>query len=134
MKHIIRIFIIEGVTLYLVSQITTGLHFANGTTDLIITAIGLTIASLFVRPIINLFLLPLNLLTFGFFRFLTNAITLFLVDLVLNQFSIGGFFFKGYPGTLIVLPSVGFPAGPLSYLAFSFVISFITSIIYWLVG
>lgn len=133
MKRFLRIFIVESVTLYLVTLITTGLLFKDGMSGLLETAIGLAIAALFVRPIVNLFLLPLNLLTFGFFRFLTNAITLFLVDLVLTQFSVGAFFFKGYPGTLIALPSVGFPAGPLSYLAFSFLLSLISSVIYWLI-
>jgi len=134
MRRIVRIFVIEGVSLYFISQITTGLTFENGAHGLIFTAIGLTIAALFVKPIINLLLLPLNLLTFGFFRFLTNAITLFLVDLVLTQFSINNFFFMGYRGELVVVPSVGLPAGPLSYLAFSFMISFVTTVIYWLVG
>src|SRR5581483_2758663 len=95
MKRIVRIFIIEGVTLYLVSLVTNGLVFKNGISSLVLTSIGLTIATLFVKPIINLLLLPLNLLTFGFFRFLTNAITLFLVDLVLTDFTINEFFFKG---------------------------------------
>ena len=133
MKRFLRIFIVESVTLYLVSLITTGLIFKDGTPSLLETAIALAVAALFVRPVVNLFLLPLNLLTFGFFRFLTNAVTLFIVDLVLTQFSVGEFFFKGYPGALIALPSVGFPAGVLSYLAFSFMLSFISSLIYWLI-
>jgi putative membrane protein len=134
MKRIFKILIVESLVLYGVSLITTGLEFKNGTTSLVLTALALTVASLFIKPIINLLLLPLNLLTFGVFRFLTNAITLFLVDLVLNEFSVGAFFFKGYPGTLIIIPSIGLPAGPLSYLAFSFMISFTSSIIYWLIN
>ncbi|HWA51873.1 MAG TPA: phage holin family protein [Patescibacteria group bacterium] len=134
MKHILRTFIIEAVALYLVTLITTGLTFTNGLQDLIVAAIGLAITSMLAKPIINLFLLPFNLLTFGFFKFLTGAITLFITDLLLDQFSVGAFFFKGYPGKLIVLPSIGFPAGALSYLVFSFLISFVGSILYWLVG
>ncbi|CAN5280328.1 hypothetical protein BH10PAT1_BH10PAT1_2450 [soil metagenome] len=133
MKTIIRIFIVEALVLYAVAQMTTGLVFKNGTIDLLITGIGLTIASMIVKPVINLLLLPLNLLTFGFFRFLTNAITLYIVDLIISGFVVNQFFFKGYAGTLIVIPSIGLPAGPLSYLAFSLLISFVTSIIYWLI-
>ena len=133
MKRIVRIFIVEALVLYFVSQITTGLFFEKGTVSLLVTAAGLTIASMFIRPVINLLLLPLNLLTFGFFRFLTNAITLFLVDLVVSQFKVGQFFFKGYPGQLIVLPSIRLPEGPLSYLGFSFLISFVSTFIYWLI-
>jgi len=134
MKRFLRIFVVEAVVLFLVSKITEGLNFQNGLVSLVITAIGLTGASLLIKPIINLLLLPLNLLTFGFFRFLTNAITLFLVDLVLVQFSVGGFFFKGYRGELIVIPSLHLPAGPLSYLAFSFFLSLSGSLIYWLIN
>lgn len=134
MKRIVRIFIVESLVLYFVSQVTTGFVFEGGTTSLLITAAGLTLASLFIKPIINLLLLPLNLLTFGFFRFLTNAITLYLVALILkNNFSVNEFFFKGYHGTLIVIPSIGIPAGPFSYLAFSLLISFVSSVIYWLI-
>lgn len=132
MKRFLRIFVIEAITLYVASQLTTGLIFQNGTPSLLLTAVALAVASLFVKPIINLLLLPLNLLTFGFFRFLTNAITLFLVDLVLNEFMITEFLFKGYRGSLIVIPSLKLASGPLSYLAFSLLISIVTTFIYWL--
>ena len=134
MKRILRVFIVESIVLFFVSQITTGLIFKNGTSSLLYTAAFLALASLFVKPVVNLLLLPLNLLTFGVFRFLTNAITLFLVDLVLSQFTVNSFFFKGYHGNLFVIPSIGLPAGALSYLAFSFMLSFTSSIIYWLIG
>ncbi len=133
-KRILKIFIVEAIVLFGISQITTGLIFKDGTSSLLMAAGALSLASLFIKPIINLLLLPLNLLTFGVFRFLTNAITLFLVDLLLDQFNVGAFFFKGYHGTLIIIPSIGFPAGALSYLAFSFLLSFTSSIIYWLIN
>ena len=50
MKKIIRIFLVEALVLYFVTQITTGIIFPNGTTDLLITAIGLTIASVLIKP------------------------------------------------------------------------------------
>ncbi len=134
MKRFIRIFVVEAVVLYFVSYVTTGLVFKNGTGSLIFTAFALGLASLFIKPIINLLLLPLNLLTFGVFRFLTNAITLYLVDLVLAEFTVTNFFLKGYKGELVVIPSFGLPTGIFSYLAFSFLISFTTTVIYWLLN
>ncbi len=133
MKRIIRIFVVETVVLLVVSKITSGLQFENGFISLIVTAVSLTLASLLIKPVINLLLLPLNLLTFGLFRWASSAITLFLVDLVLSEFSLGSFVFHGYNSPLIVIPSISLPVGLLSYLAFSFLISFITSLIYWLV-
>jgi len=131
-KRFVRIFVVETVVLLVVSRITSGLHFENGFISLIVTAVALTLASLLIKPVINLLLLPLNLLTFGLFRWASSAITLFLVDLVLTEFNIGSFSFGGYNSALIVVPSITLPAGLLSYLSFSFLISFITSLIYWL--
>lgn len=134
MKKLIRIFVVESVVLYFVSRITTGMVFQDGTLGLFIAAFALTVASLLIKPIVNLLLLPLNLVTFGLFRFLSNAITLFLVALVVPQISIGEFVLKGLDSKLVVTPIVHLPAGPLSYIAFSLLISLITTIIYWLIA
>ncbi|HEX6977473.1 MAG TPA: phage holin family protein [Patescibacteria group bacterium] len=133
MKRIFRVFLIESVALFLVSKITTGLDFEKGLQSLVIAGVALGIAAFFVRPVINILILPLNLLTFGIFKFLTNAITLYLVDLVLKEFNVGGYHFLGLKQSLIDIPSFGVPY-PLSYIAFSFTISFITSILYWFVN
>lgn len=133
MKRILRVFVIEGFVLYLISQITTGLNFEGGIQGLIAASVALGIASFFVKPIINVLLLPLNLLTFGLLKFVGNAITLFLVDLVLNQFKVGAFNFNGVTSPLIDIPSLAFPEGVLSYIAFSALISLVTTVIYWFV-
>lgn len=134
MKRILRIFIVESVALYLISQMTDGLNFQNGTQGLLVTAFALGIASLLVKPVINLFLLPLNLLTFGLFRFLTNTITIFIVDLVTQEFLITSFTLKGFKSELLVIPQLSLPSGPLSYIAFSLLISLVTGVIYWLIS
>ncbi len=133
MKRIFRVFLIETVALFLVSKVTSGLDFENGLQSIVITGIALGIAAFFVRPVINILILPLNLLTFGIFKFLANAITLYLVDLVLKEFNVGSFTFLGLKHSLIDIPSFGVPY-PFSYVAFSFLISFLTSILYWFVN
>lgn len=126
-------FVVECVALYLATQIATGLVFEKGPQSLILTAAALTVASLLVRPIINILLLPINLLTFGIFRWVSHAIVFFLVDLVLSEFSIQGFNFPGFHSQYLDLPATAFNPGVASYLAFSFLIAIITSFIYWLV-
>ena len=133
MKRILRVFLVEILALYLVSTITSGLVFEKGWQSLMLAGLSLGTAAFLVRPAINILLLPLNLLTFGVFKFLTNAITLFLVDLILKEFTVGSFLFLGLKTELFEIPSFGI-ASPLSYIAFSFVISFITSLLYWLVS
>ena len=133
MKRIIRVFVIETVILYLVSRIATGMVFEQGLRSIVIAGGALSVASMFIKPIINLLLLPLNMITFGLFRWISHAIMLFLVDLVLPEYAITGFEFGGYFSTLIEIPAITLSGGPLAYIAFSFLISFVTSIIYWLV-
>lgn len=124
---------IECIALYVVFRLTTGLDFENGIVSLIITGAALGAAAFFIRPVINILILPLNLLTFGVFKFLTNAITLYIVDLVLKEFGVGTFQFLGIKNALIDIPSFNIPY-PLSYIAFSIAISLITSVFYWLVS
>jgi putative membrane protein len=133
MKKLFRTYLIEAVVLYLVSQIASGLVFQQGIKSLLITAAALTIGSYLVKPIITVLILPLNLITFGLFRWVAHAIVLFLVDLVLEEFAVSGFVFGGFTSSWLDLPGLSLPAGPLAYIAFSFLLSAITSVIYWLV-
>lgn len=132
-KKVIRIFAVESTSLYIISNITSGLYFENGAQSLLYTGGALTVTVFLVKPIINLLILPINLVTFNFFRFASHAITLFLVDLALSEFAVRSFNFNGFSSNLIDLPPVFFEAGVFSYLAFSFVLSFLTSAIYWIV-
>ncbi len=133
MKRLLRIFVIETVALYLTSQIAHGMIFEKGVQGLLVTGFALTIASYIVKPVINMLLIPINLLTFNIFRFVTSAITLYLVDLVLVQFKITGFSFVGLNTDLVYLPSITLSTSVLYYLAFSIIISLIAGIIHWLV-
>jgi len=134
MKKIIRILVVEIFALYIVSQITTGLSFEMGAQGIIITGIVLAIASLLVKPIVGILLLPLNLITFGLFRWVGNLVVLYGVDHFLNQFTVGTFGFNGYNTNLFNIPSTHLSEGFVSYFVFSFVISLVGTIIYWLIG
>jgi putative membrane protein len=132
-KRIIRSFLIQAGILYLISTAVSGLSFADGVTGLLITAFALTLAGLFLKPIINLLLLPINLITFGLLRWLTSAVVLFVVDLVLPQFSVGILQFAGFTSELFSLPAFSSPSIVVSYILFSLIISLLTSLLYWLV-
>lgn len=130
-KRILRAFVIEGTALYLASQIASGLFFEKGITSLLLTGLALAAASFVVRPVINILLLPINLVTFNFFRWASHAVTLFLVDLVLSEFSIRNFSFNGLQTEWITLPPIFFEQGVVAYLAFSFLIAGLANGIYW---
>lgn len=131
MKSILKHFIINTTCLYIINQFISGLSFTDGVNTLVITGGVVTLANFIVKPVINLLLLPINLITFGVFKWVAYAITLYLVTLVVPGFEILGFNFPGYYSTLFNLPKIVLSGG-LATIAFSFVISTFSSIIYWL--
>jgi uncharacterized membrane protein YvlD (DUF360 family) len=133
MKKLLKIYATELLALYFANQIASGLVFQDKLTGLLITAAALAIATTLIRPIINILILPLSLATLGLFKFFSHAITLYLVDLALQQFSIVGFYFPGLHSQYLDLPMISFGSGPLSYIAFSVLISIITFVINWII-
>lgn len=82
MRTIIKHFIIDTIALYLISQAVTGMFFENGFYTLALTGAVLMLITMVVKPIINVLLLPLNLVTFGLFKWVAYAITFYLVTLI----------------------------------------------------
>lgn len=132
MKRFLRHYAIDTFSLWAVSQIAQGLVFEKGIESLLLAGVGLSAATLLARPAINLLLLPLNLITFGLFRWVSSAIALYLVTLVVPGFKIVGFHFAGLSSKWFDIPSLDFK-GVLAYLGFSFILSLMTSFIYWLI-
>jgi uncharacterized membrane protein YvlD (DUF360 family) len=129
MKKIVRIFSREVVALYIITQVASGIVFENYLQGLLITGVALAIATYIVKPIVNMLLLPINLATLGLFKFLSHAITLFIVDVALTQFSVTGFHFAGLHAQYLDLPAVNFGSGPFAYIAYSLLLMLITSLL-----
>ena len=96
MKRILRHFVIDTVSIFLVSSIASGMIFQKGIETLLLTGLGLTVASLIAKPVINILMLPINLVTFGLFRWVASVAVLYLVSMVVPGFSITNFHFGGY--------------------------------------
>lgn len=131
MKRILRHFIIEAAALYIVLQFATGMFFDNGTSTFLLASGAITLATLFGKPVINILLLPLNLVTFGLFRWVSSAVALYLVTLVVQGFRIEYFAYEGLSNKWIDIPQMNF-TGVLAFVAFSFMLSFVTSVFHWL--
>src|SRR3989344_4331790 len=132
MKRILRHFVIDTFSLWAVSNIARGMVFQNGLETLIATGLAVTATFLLAKPIINLLLLPLNLVTFGLFRWFSSAVVLYIVTLIIKDFRITAFHFGGLTSKWIDVPSLNF-SGLLASVGFSFLLSLITSFIYWLI-
>jgi putative membrane protein len=106
-KHLLSL-LATGVALWVATAIVSGFDF-NGT---IWVFIGVTIvlwaANAIVKPIINLFSLPIVVFTLGLFLLVTNALTLQIVVWLAapERFDLGltstGFFWATFLGALII--------------------------------
>lgn len=132
MKKIIKVFFIFNVILYLIPQLVSGIVFDRGMETILMTALALTGSFLLVKPIINMLLLPINLLTFGLLRWASSAITLYLVTLIVDGFKITKFYFPGLSTDWFDIPVLNFH-GILAFISFSFMISILYSIIHWII-
>lgn len=131
MKSILRHYIIDTFCLYLISTVISGIVFENGIPSLLLAGAGLTVSTLLIKPIINVLLIPLNLITFGLFKWVSSAIALYLVTLVVPGFKIVRFAFDGLSTKWLDIPSINVE-GLLAFVLFSFLFSFIASFFHWL--
>ena len=132
MKRIIKHYAVDTFSLYIISQVAQGLIFENGTKTLLLARLGLLATSILAKPVINMLLLPLNLVTFGVFRWISSAVALYIVTLVIPGFRVGGFIFGGFSSAWFDLPPLDL-TGVLAYIAYSLLLAILTSVIYWIV-
>ncbi|QQG41257.1 MAG: phage holin family protein [Candidatus Woesebacteria bacterium] len=131
MRALLKHFIIDTVALYLISLAIQGIVFERGIESLLLTGFVLMLATTIIKPIINVLLLPINLITFGLFKWVAYAVTLYLVTLVVPGFKLMDFIFAGYSSYWIAIPAIHL-TGALAFLAFSLVISLVSSIVFWI--
>ena len=132
MKKILRYFVVDTLSLYIIANSTQGIIFENGIVTLFLAGFGLSIGTVIARPVINILLLPFNLITFNVFKWASSTIALYLVTLVVPGFIINGFKFSGFSSVWIDIPALSFEGIP-SYVAISFLLSLLGFGITWLI-
>ncbi|MCL4366010.1 phage holin family protein [Patescibacteria group bacterium] len=87
--QIIIALVLNAIALLVTAYIVPGFHVTNFTTALL-AAIVLGIVNTFIKPILNLITLPLNIITLGLFSFVVNAVVLFIVSSIVKGLTIDG--------------------------------------------
>lgn len=128
MRTFLRNIFINFLTLLLIAKLTGAIDFSENYLVLIWSAFFLTLLNLLVKPILNLLLMPINLLTLGAFRWVINAIVLLLVTLIVKDFIIKGFVFPGFSLAGFIVPKVPFP-----FFWALILVSFLVEIAHWLI-
>lgn len=93
-----------GIAAYLIPGIEVTLVGA------LVLAVVLGIINVFLKPIINLLTLPLNILTLGLFSLVVNALLIMLAGQVVPGFTVEGFWPAFLFGIVVALVSALFGA------------------------
>ena len=91
---------ISALSIFIVGNFLPGIHVPSYMTALWV-ALVLGIVNVTLRPILKLLTLPITLLTLGFFAFIVNGFTFWLVARLLDGFSVDTFWYAVL-GALIV--------------------------------
>ena len=133
MKTILRGFFIGFFAIFCSSKIITSFSYEGGIQTLLFGAVILTFLNFFIRPILKILFLPLNILTLGLFSLVLNAILLYLLTVILPEFIVQPYFFHGFTSSGFIIPAIHFSL-IATFILISFVISLISSFLHWLMG
>jgi len=90
MKDIIKKWFILSLGIYIASALLTGFS-ADTATAIIVASALLGIMNVFIKPVLLLITLPINLLTLGLFTFIINAVLLYFVSWIVQGVIIDSF-------------------------------------------
>ncbi len=131
MKSLFRNIFLNFLSLLLISKLTLAINFSENFVILFWAALCLTLFNLLIKPLLNLLMTPINLLTLGAFRWVINVVVLFLVTIFVPGFKIVSFNFNGLSLSGFVIPSFHLTFF-WSLVLVSFIVEIINSLFLWL--
>lgn len=95
MRSVVKHFVFSLIALFGATRIIEGFSYGNDVPVLIFAAVTFGVINSFLKPILKLLTLPLNLITLGFSSLLVNASLLYLTTHIVPGLTIAGFYFSG---------------------------------------
>ncbi|MEK9200471.1 MAG: phage holin family protein [Patescibacteria group bacterium] len=132
LRILLRSIAINLACVYVTIQILSGVvTYIGGIQTLLMASVGIAGVNLIVKPLINLLLLPIHLVTLGVFRWLANLATLYIVTWLIPNLQIHAFTFPGLDLKYLIIPSIYFTAFG-AFLITTLVLTLTFHFIYWL--
>lgn len=131
MKKVIQDVSVNSLSLFLTSALVPGLKIEGVQLNFLFAGLLLTLGDYILKPILKIITLPFNIITFGLFSLLINAVSLFLITIIYEKININAFYFQGISYNGFEVP--GFNVNIfLSYFIVSVIIYSINKFISWL--
>jgi len=131
-KPFVRNSLFNAFSIFFLSQILPGVKVDGGIATYLFGGFALTILFILLKPVLNILSMPLNLITLGFFSFLTNVIIFYLLTVLVIGISITSFTFSGVSYSGFVIPSIYFNT-LFAFVLVSFLQSLCVSFLNWLI-
>lgn len=132
MKTLLRLFLINAVSLTITSRLIPGFTFTGGFKSLATGALVFMLINWLLVPLLKILFLPLNLLTVGLFAWLINVLALYTLTTLVSDFALLPYRFPGISLNGLTIPPTDLTAFWVAVLA-SFSIGIITHFLQWLV-
>lgn len=132
MKRLVRDIVSHAFSLFILTQLLSGVKISGGFQTFIFGGFFLSLMGFFLRPLLNLVALPFNFLTLGLSSFLVNALILYLLTILVPQISVVPFVFPGFSFGGVIVQEISFNLF-FAYIASSIVLSSIIFIVRWLI-
>lgn len=105
MIYLLKKFLLAVASLLILTQLIPSVGISNNWQDLFYSAFVLTVLLFAVKPLLNLVLIPLNLLTLNFFSWILQII-IFYIWIVICDVSVSSWQFNGVNFGAVTLSSV----------------------------
>lgn len=129
MRQFIVKILSTAASFYVAQYFLSGVHLQSDLATYFLASLVFVIFNFFLSPIIKLLLLPINLLTLGLFRWISNVLVLYLFDIFYDRLDIAAFTFPGFTSPYLTIPS-----GHLNLFWVLVLTSFIMSLTYSLIS
>jgi putative membrane protein len=104
MVQLLLSILISAIAVFVTAQILPGVHL-DGFGSAIIAAIVLGVVNAFIKPILLVLTLPINILTLGLFTLVIIALCVMLVSALVPGFKVEGFWYAMIFGLVLSLVS-----------------------------
>ena len=132
-KNILKSFLINAVALYVLTVIVPAFKISGGLNSFLTAGATLTVLNLLVKPILNLLLLPINLLTLGFFKWASSVLIIWLLAKLTPGLTIASYSFQGFSYQGFTVPAAQFNV-LWTLVIGSFMMSIITTFLDWILN
>ncbi len=131
MKSILRLSIVNALSLFLLTIFLSGVRVSGGAESFILDGVVLALVYKILKPLISIITLPLNLITMGSFTFITNVLVFYIATAIASNISITAFTYPGANFAGFIIPQIHLNT-LFAYFVAAFFQSLFVSFIEWL--